>query len=231
MATQQLIKMCQFGTPPDLAVHKAKKYIEFGADVNCPIHFHNMLGNHSSIIYIPIQEGHIHMLKLLFENGSSLQCNPNMDVSPLDFAIKKWYGCYRNKVSMKQNNTSSTQIRLLSRNIAKYRKIWPSDDEVRSYKIAMFLIKNKGQSKYVKIDEKYKIHTINTTIENMAYHIKFYDAFIRRQKQQRKVDVYFAFIINTKTNTNIGTQLIQILSIECDSYLSFHDISFGPSSD
>jgi len=229
METHNLIMMVRFGTPPDLALRKAKEYIKLGADVNVPVNFHGIIDDGSSIIYIPIQEGHLHMVKLLFENGSIIQSCNNKGVTPLDFALYKWYHCYQRKITVVLNSqriNPFTKADLpISNNISKYRKLWPSDEEIRAYKIVMFLIENNANSNHTKMNINSKFNRGNDPLRIQTFN-QIYDAFLERQKMQKKVDVLFALILNTKTYSNIGTQIVQLCSVEEESYLTFNDICF-----
>lgn len=232
METQKLVAIVRYGTPPQVALRKAQRCIELGANVNGCVNY-GPLEKYSSVIHIPIKKGHLHMVKLLFENGSDIQYGfdrSDTTPTPFDIAIENWYRAYSRKMKFGTTNYSTIEPNpdRSIKNMAEYRKIWPIDGEIRAYNIAMFLIKNKGGSRHVLINPT--TCTIQTEsildLQIGSYLHQIYNSFQQRQELQKKIDILFALIINRKTDTSIGTQLIQSLALEGQSYLTFNDISF-----
>lgn len=233
MNTKNLIKMVRFGTPPELAVHNAKKYIDQGADVNGTVCHFGINEYMSPLIHVAIYEGHIHMVKVLLDHGASIQYNASSDKSPIDFAIERWVSYYiikKNRTHLITNplRQNGNMPHSIYKDMSKYRKYWPSDEEVRAYKIILYLMRHKCVSHYIyqfypKGGEK---NANSYNIQQSQKYQAMYNLFLERQAAQKKVDIFFALLINTKTDSNLGVQLIQLLSIEGSNYLTFNDIYF-----
>ena len=94
------------------------------------------------------------------------------------------------------------------KNVHKYTTFWPSDEELKAYRIFKYLLRMGAR---LTIQE-----------EDLVKNIK--KKFMDREIRQRLTDRMFEEVINENTNSNIGTCIVREQKSILENYLSFSDI-------
>lgn len=210
----QLFQAAYYGTPPLIAIKKIKHCIEQGADVDLILYkdyetvdipninygFISQYYN-CTLLVVAIKGGHIHIVKTLIEKGADYNYIDNTNDTPLSIALSVWYKAYIYKTYY--NKQLKNMNAVVSSKCTSY---WPLDEEIRQYNILQYLI-NIGA----------KLHINEPNNRKMA------NAFIHRQQYQRLADQLLEWVINEKTNSSIGTAIVQTQAFISEHYLSFVD--------
>ena len=205
-----IFQAVRYGTPPILAIKKVKQCIEKGVDANlvlyriCDLYVPNenkprgLVYHNHTLLTIAIIEGHYHIIKTLIENGADCNIKNENDEKPLNIALSYWYRqyCY-NKIRNVVKTKTTT----------RYKEFWFPDEEIRSYRIFKYLVSIGA--------------TLDAQIHQNTIQI---NAILEREILQQKADKLLEWVLNEKTNTNIGTMIIQEQNSIFENYLSYRDV-------
>ena len=218
----KLFKAVRYGTPPLLAMKRVIDYIKQGTDPNLILYknyiepdpqqghitSHTWYFMNCTLVMVAVTEGHLHILKTLIENGAQYDYRNETLKNPIDTAAIIWYRTYGYKNILQKKTQSRLKYNHNYKNVHKYTTFWPSDEELKAYRIFKYLLR---------MGARLTIHE-----EVLARNIK--KKFIDREIRQRLTDRMFEEVINENTNSNIGTCIVREQKSILENYLLFSDI-------